>query len=113
MSAWIGPGLIGAAMPDGMARNATRGRHVQAARAVPEQPASVHERAEAGFRRPAAFERNKALAGGITIDHAVAPAVEIAPYPAAFGEEGAVQHRLTQARQAYLPGLSAPRQSRS
>src|SRR5215210_7828994 len=42
----------------------------QPARAVPEQPAPVHEPAEAALHHPTAFEHDEALLGGIALDHA-------------------------------------------
>ncbi len=70
------------------------GGDIQAACAISEQPAPVHQPAEAALDNPATCERDKALLLGIARDDAMAHAVQVAPFPAALGGEGAIEDRL-------------------
>src|SRR3954470_7882654 len=82
------------------------GGDVEPPGAIASQAGPVHEPAEAALHHPAALEHDEALLGGVALDHAAAHAMEVAPRLAAFGDEGAVQDRLAQAR----PGSLARRQ---
>src|SRR3954447_11111435 len=73
------------------------GRNVQTASPVAQQPAPMHEPAEAAFHDPTAREHDEARLSGVTLDHMVAHAVPVRPLLAARCGEGPIQGRLRQA----------------
>jgi len=76
----------------------TSGGNIEASGAVAQQPTPVCEPAEAAFHDPAAFEHDEALLLRVTLDHVVAHAVFVRPFPATLGDEAAVENSLPQAR---------------
>lgn len=93
------------------------GGYVQAARAIAQQPAPMHQPAEFALHDPTPLEHDEAFLLGVALDHAIANAVLalsrsercwVGLLLAMCGRERLIQHRLAQAR----PGLLARVQGR-